>query len=170
MPAVETYLVQIVRDPRAVAYSWQRRKASPGEGKRQQMMTISPATIARGWVLVNATAEAVRRARRPASILVRYEDFVESPREWLDRILELLGEPTQPAGTLKDGSVHLSGSHTAGGNPDRFRTGTVRIERDIEWLDSQRAWDRFVSTALALPLLWRYGYPTRPRRQYGMGE
>ena len=48
------------------------------------------------------------------------------------------------------------------GNPNRFRTGSVRIVEDDEWKSRMARRDRTVITAAALPMLVRYGYPVRP--------
>jgi hypothetical protein len=61
--------------------------------------------------------------------------------------------------------VELSPNHTVSGNPSRFTTGAVRIERDDEWIAAQTSEDRWATTALTLPLLLRYGYPLMPRAE-----
>jgi hypothetical protein len=162
---VDPFFVQLVRDPRAVAYSWQREKRSPGEGPREQMMRLTATTSTRDWVVVNLAAEAVRR-REPAaqSLLVRYESFVARPRSFVEQILRLLGEEPQDLPFEDDDRVNLTPGHTAGGNPDRFRAGAVALREDTEWLDRQSRRDRAISTAIALPLLGRYGYPVIPGR------
>ena len=49
--------------------------------------------------------------------------------------------------------------HTVSGNPGRFRTGEVALRPDDRWRQEQRIGPRLTVTALALPLLHRYGYP-----------
>jgi hypothetical protein len=163
LPGIEPFFVQLVRDPRAVAYSWQRRKTSPGEGARQEMMRLTTTASTKNWVVANAAAEAVRRkASASRSALVRYETFVTQPQATVDRILRLLHEPERSLPFVDDHHVRLTPGHTAGGNPDRFQTGAVALREDREWLERQQPMDRLVSTALALPLLRRYGYRIRP--------
>lgn len=165
LPNVEPFILQLVRDPRAVAYSWQRHKRSPGEGSREEMMRLTPSTSARNWMVVNLTAAAVRR-RLPASrsLVVRYESFVAHPRETVERILRMLGEESRNLPFTDDDRMQLTPGHTAGGNPDRFRTGPVALREDTEWLDQQPKRDRVISTIISLPLLRRYGYHVFPRR------
>lgn len=162
---IEPFFVHLVRDPRAVAYSWQRQKNSPGERSRQEMIRLTTTTSTRNWMVVNIAAEALRRKTPTTrSVLVRYESFVAHPRATIDRILRLLGEPRDDIPLVGDDHhVRLTPGHTAGGNPDRFRTGVVALREDREWLDRQRTADRLLSTALALPLLPRYGYPVFAR-------
>lgn len=162
LPGIEPYCVHLVRDPRAVAFSWQRHKASPSEGERQEMLRHSATTVARNWIVENVAAEAVRRRSAPAtSVLVRYEDFVAHPTATLGNILRVVREDrTSPF--QDDRSIVLHAGHTAGGNPDRFRTGAVELREDREWLHRQHRMDRSITTAVALPLLNRYGYRFLP--------
>ena len=166
VPGVDATFVHLVRDPRAQAYSWRRRKANPGRGRREEMIEQSPFTSTRGWVARNVLAEAVRRRHGEGrSMLVRYEDFVARPRATIEAITELVGERPERLPFVDDFTVALSANHTAGGNPDRFGSGLVRLREDREWLTTQRAADRLVATALALPMLRRYGYPLFPKRR-----
>ena len=171
LPNLDPYFLHLVRDPRAVAYSWQRRKTSPGEGSRQEMMRLGPMTSSRNWMVVNLAVEALRRRESASrSRLVRYESFIADPRRTVARILDLLSEEHQEMAFIDDHLVHLTPGHTAGGNPDRFRTGATVLREDREWREKQRFSDRSVSTAITLPLLGRYGYPvfagSRSRSRY----
>ena len=114
------------------------------------------------WVGWNLAAEAVRRrheARR--SLLVRYEDFIAEPRAVLLRIAQLVGETGDELPFDGDRTVRLARNHTVSGNPSRFKTGPVELREDREWLTRQPVVDRLTVTAMALPLLRRYGYPVR---------
>jgi hypothetical protein len=57
--------------------------------------------------------------------------------------------------------VELGTNHTLAGNPNRFRTGSVRIAEDDEWQSRLARRDRMVMTSATLPMLLRYGYPVR---------
>jgi hypothetical protein len=160
LPSVDPYFVHLVRDPRAVAFSWRRVMRSPGEGRREEMPRHGAFTTGRSWLVSNLGAEAVRRAAGPGrSMLIRYEDLVARPREHCERILELIGVSAGALPFVDDHAVRLGGNHTAGGNPARLVDGVTRIRPDDEWRTAQPAGARVVSTAMALPLLHRYGYP-----------
>ncbi|MFD0598780.1 hypothetical protein ACFQZ4_46160 [Catellatospora coxensis] len=58
-----------------------------------------------------------------------------------------------------DRTVELAANHTVSGNPGRFRTGTVELRADDAWRDQLPVATRLATTALALPLMQRYGYP-----------
>lgn len=161
-PGVEPYFVQLVRDPRAVAYSWRRTKNAPGEGAREQLQTLRPSVTARSWAAFAVGAALVRRRHRGRSMLVRYEDFAANPRQLIESLVELVGE--SPAGLpfVDDRTVELGPNHTVGGNPVRLRSGPTTIREDDEWVMGQAPGDRRVVTAITLPLLRSYRYPLRP--------
>jgi len=162
MPQITPYYVHLVRDPRAVAYSWQRRKAQLDRDRPTDLTPHSPIDSTLKWTLWNFAAEALRRRIDPArSMLVRYEDFAAQPRATIQRMINLVAENSRPPFETSR-SVRLSSNHTVSGNPGRFSSGTVELRRDDEWLMSQSRKDRIIATAFALPLLARYGYRLRP--------
>lgn len=159
-PGIEPYLLHMVRDPRAVAHSWQRRKAwtdtrAPAEMTRHGLLMNGA-----HWVGWNIGAEAARMAYpRGRYLRLRYEDLMSDPRGSVEQVFAHLGEPT-PAGPFRDErTVVLPTNHTAAGNPSRFRTGEVRITPDDAWMTEQDPAARRGTTALSLPLLGRYRYP-----------
>ena len=159
---VDPYFVHLVRDPRAVAHSWRRKKSSPGEGPRQEMMVVKPGRSSASWLSVDLAAEFIRRRFAfDRSILVRYEDFVTDPRATLESITRLVGMESIEVPDPREASFRLSRSHTAGGNPARFRVGPIELRADDEWMWAQPRRDRIVATLVSLPLLRRYGYPLR---------
>src|SRR5687767_15933483 len=56
---VDQYVLHIVRDPRAVVFSWSRVKPSPDGTMVMQRMR--PSRIVRDWLESNAGAELLRR-------------------------------------------------------------------------------------------------------------
>lgn len=54
--------------------------------------------------------------------------------------------------------VELAPTHTVSGNPNRFRTGLIKLKFDNEWQQSMRWHQRAVVTSLTWPLLLHYGY------------
>jgi hypothetical protein len=160
--SIEPYFVQLVRDPRAVAYSWRRQKSSPGEEK-DRLHTLRPSVTARSWSAFAAGASLVRRRNRGRSILVRYEDFAARPREIIESLVAAVGESASELPFLDDHTVVLGPNHTVGGNPVRFDSGPTVIRTDDEWMAQQPDRDRLLVTTMTLPLLLAYGYPIRPR-------
>jgi Sulfotransferase domain len=156
----------LVRDPRAVSYSWLRPKITPDERRPRHMRGHGAVASSVMWDAWNLGAELLWRAEPRRYFRLRYEDFVARPRDSVLRILDWLGEPTVDLPFLGERTVHLEANHTVSGNPSRFRTGLIEVEVDDEWLSFMRPRDRVAVTALTSPLLRRFGYPLDPRRSH----
>jgi hypothetical protein len=164
VPNVTPFFVQLVRDPRAVAYSWQRRKAQPDRHRPADLVQHGPVDSTLSWLGWNLAAESLRRRYDASrSMLLRYEDFVARPRDALCDMARLVGENPRSIPLEGERTARLAPNHTVSGNPSRFRTGTVELREDTEWVARQRGADRLVVTTLALPMLHRYGYRLRPQ-------
>jgi hypothetical protein len=167
MPDIDPYWLHLVRDPRAVAYSWQRQKASPGAagGSRTEMLRVGPVTSTRRWLVSSAFGEAVRMRVGDRYLPVLYEDFMRNPEPTLGAIAQFICEPEVSLPFVTGSTVHLSTNHTAGGNPDRLNAGHVELRMDDEWIESQPRSHRLAVTGMTLPLLRRYGYPLTGKRR-----
>ena len=163
MNGVEGYLLHLVRDPRAVAYSWQR--ARPQRDRAADMDRFSTASSTANWTAWNVMAEIVA-ARHGASrcIRVRYEDLVDDPTSVLRSVLATVGCDGASDPEIVESRAALSENHTVAGNPRRFDIGTTEIARDDEWITSQKRRHRWTATAIAAPLLRHYGYSARIER------
>jgi Sulfotransferase family len=155
---VDFRVLHLIRDPRATAYSWLKRKPQPDTETREYMHRMGPATSSALWDSWNASAETLWRRTPGRYLRLRYEDFVADPRRSFERILNLLGEEDPELPLLGEREVKLGVSHTVSGNPNRFDTGTVELHPDHEWRDKMKTHDKALVTALTLPLLLRYGY------------
>jgi hypothetical protein len=150
--------VHLVRDPRAVAYSWVRKKLQRDDPRRvRAMRSHGPAMSSLYWNLLNESTRALWRGSG-RQLLVRYEDFVARPQETVDEIARFAGEAPERLPWTADGELALAPSHTVSGNPSRFDHGTVALRADVEWERSMRARDRRVVDAITLPFRRRYGY------------
>ncbi|QIN80251.1 hypothetical protein GBA65_18940 [Rubrobacter marinus] len=160
VPGVERYAVHLVRDPRAVAYSWRRKKRSTPAGRGLAYMPQHhPVESSLEWDLCNVAAEDLRDDAPERYLMLRYEDFVREPRPSVERILDLLGEEPGSLPFVSERGVELRGpNHNVGGNPSRFRTGVVELRPDREWTQKMKDGDRWLVTALTLPFLARFGY------------
>lgn len=156
---VTPYLLHVVRDPRAVAHSWGRPKQQLDRPKPALMAQHGPCDSALKWLSWNGLTERAGRAFPGRYRRVRYEEFAADPRRVIAEVLDFAD--TTPVGSpfLDDRTVALAGNHTVSGNPSRFRTGTVEVRADEAWRDDLPVASRLATTAMALPLLRRYGYP-----------
>lgn len=140
--------VLLVRDPRAVAWSWQRTKAHHDLDQPREMDRYPAWHSGLSWTVRNLVASVA--ARRPT--VVRYEDFVAEP---IDALAEL---DVDLSGVLDGRTVTVDDGHTLAGNPTRFGVSTVTIRADDEWRTGLARRDRLVVDALTWPLRRRYGY------------
>jgi hypothetical protein len=159
LPGIDPYFVHLVRDPRAIVFSWRRRKREVDTGTETAMPRQPLLQSIGGWLELNLAADAVRKAAGPSrSMLLRYEDLMDQPRSWIARIATMLAEPVEPNPFLDDHTVRLGPNHTVAGNPGRFTRGPVELRADVEWMSAMARRDRMLTTALTAPLLRRYGY------------
>jgi len=162
IPELDPFFLHLVRDPRAVAYSRQRRKMNPDSDVPTEMDINTPTNSAMAWFGWNVSAEAVVRRQDPRKVVrVRYEDFASDPAGTVDSILDLLGEGGKILPFKDQRTVHLTGNHTVSGNPARFSQGEIRIREDDAWHTGLPAAARNRVAALTLPLMLRYGYSIR---------
>ena len=150
LPGIEPYFVHVVRDPRAVAYSWRRPK--------QYVFTMSASKSTAYWSGFNIASHALTRRYPERSMLLRYEDFIADPAGTIAGLLELCGEADAP-NPVTGRAVQLHTNHTVTGNPDRFATGeTVIRPSDSSWQNGLGRRARLASMLLSWPLSRRYGY------------
>ncbi len=164
---IDFFVVHLVRDPRAVAYSWLRRKerfrASPGE-QPSYMHRHGPLTSSAFWLAWNAIAGGFWRRRLGSRyLLVRYEDFIADPAATLTAVLRMVGEPVASLPLTGPSSLVLQPNHMISGNPSRFATGSVQLKEDNEWRSRLLPPVRRRVELATWPLLLRYGYPLRQK-------
>jgi hypothetical protein len=161
VPGVELYTLHLVRDSRAVAWSWQRQRLRPEIHWQQECMprlgTVKSTVF---WSVPNILARLMRR-RSAGYMALRYEDFVAQPRQYTERILDFVGVAAPSAELLDRALTERKVTHTVSGNPMRFDQGQLRIKPDTEWVEAMPAASRRAVTLLTWPLLLRYRYPLR---------
>ncbi len=124
----------------------------------EYMLRRSPVASSLRWVVRNVATEAFWRRSKERHLMLRCEDFTAEPQRTIRRILELVREETIPLPHVAEHEVKLGVNHNIWGNPSRFRTGTVKIRPDREWVSRIKGGDRRLVTSLTFPLLARYGY------------
>ncbi|MEQ9358335.1 sulfotransferase [Coleofasciculus chthonoplastes] len=154
----ELNIIHLVRDSRAVAYSWQRKKLiTQSQEKEDYMPTQNTAQSSLQWSVRNVLTYSLK-SFSPSYQLVRYEDFVKEPKTILANIMTNLNIDNCKFSCLTDQSLNRTEVHAILGNPIRFEKGPICIRADMEWKEKLETREKFVSTALTLPLLFAYGY------------
>lgn len=161
MPTIEPYFLQLVRDPRASAFSWQREKARLDLHEAERMPRFGLTKSSLNWLAFNAAGEALRRRDPRRFYVLRYEDLVAKPRDAVGGVVRFVAGTDRALPFAEERIAHLGENHTVSGNPSRFRTGTIEIRDDDEWKRAQSRSERAFVVALSLPLLHRYRYPVR---------
>ena len=160
-PGIDLRMLNVVRDPRAVAWSWQRHLDRPHViGGTEQMWQIPARRAAGQWSALQLEMEAIARMGGIRTARLRYEDFVDDPVGTLVTATADLGVPLLPSDlpAVEDGRIPLGPSHGLSGNPSRFRSGAIELRRDDGWATAMPSGQRAVVAALTLPLLTAYGY------------
>jgi hypothetical protein len=164
---IDLRIVHLVRDSRGVVYSWQKKRIKPEVyWKTEYMDQLNPTSAALIWNVTNYFMQTFRE-RGAAYIFMRYEDLITSPRSGLARLLEFAGESAQTAYPVEsDGAMSYTATrieHSAGGNPSRYRQGSVTLRQDDEWRNKMPETQKYLVTALTRPLLRKYGYTSHLR-------
>ena len=159
VPGVDFYALHLIRDPRAAAYSWAKKKRQPDSAEREFMHQKTPTQSAVLWDTWNGAIEALWRNTPENYLRLRYEDFIAEPRQSFEQILKLVGEEEASLPLEGERAVKLGISHTVSGNPNRFDTGTVELRQDRAWQKKMKPRDKALVTAGTLPMLKRYRYP-----------
>ncbi|MFK3980787.1 sulfotransferase [Micromonospora sp. NPDC050397] len=161
LPDIELYVLHVVRDPRATAFSWRRRRPLDG-GADDRLMSRPPVwKAALLWLVWNTATVRLWGARPERYLRIRYEDFVDDPAGTTARITGFVGATPGDLPFPTPDTVRLAPTHSVAGNPSRHRTGVVEVVADTEWVTGLGARGYAVVTALTWSTLRRFGYPLR---------
>lgn len=153
LPTIDLYVVHIVRDPRGVCHSLQRRK-SKGEPLCQW---YNPIHASLSWNLKNYAVEMLLNRLPRRYMRVSYEDFVRNPKSVVESVLDLLQESVAKLPFKDNSTVDMKVDHIFAGSPSsRSKTGAVELCLDKRWKKEMKSMDKAIVTSLTLPLLKRY--------------
>lgn len=153
---VELKTMLLVRDPRAVAHSWERRRLRPEvHWEERYMPQHNVVRSALAWNLSNRLTTSIKSRELR---IQRYEDFAADPHAQIASIARFaLGRVSAPAP-----SAH-SGAHTIAGNPVRLSDSPLTITPDTKWMGEMGKGKQLVVASLCLLGMRRHGYPLTPR-------
>jgi hypothetical protein len=159
IPGFKVDLLHLVRDSRAVAFSWQRKKKRPDvTWEEAYMPRVGASKVAQRWIVQNLTAHlySMTGGRR---LFVRYEDFANDPRATLKRIAKWIDEDPAQVDKIFDGdTIKMKPGHSAMmGNPGGFKA-SVAIQPDRSWEEQMDRKQRRKVTLRTWPLLKLYRY------------
>jgi hypothetical protein len=156
IPSLELYVLHFMRDSRAVAYSWSKVKEfQPGVKMARKM----PVKSALQWDARNLMTELFLNRNSGRHQVLRYEDFIDRPRESIESVINLLGETPLDLPFVSSHTVDLqNANHSVFGNPVRFQTGLVELKLDNRWQKKMDQSHKLAVAGLTWPLQRRYGY------------
>jgi hypothetical protein len=159
-PGVTLLLLHLVRDPRAVAYSWTKKVRRPEVVDEDAYLPIYTAQkTSLRYDFYHAAYELLSRRGVP-TMRLRYEDFVADPPGNVRRLAEFAGlSPTaSDLAFVQADSVELGIGHSPSGNPMRFHRGRLPVHLDDAWRSKYPIAPRRSVSILTAPLRLRYGY------------
>ncbi len=152
---IEVFVLHVVRDPRAVAYSLSKSVAYDGDDDLL-MDRHGPAMSTLAWIYRNRLTEWVW-GRSHRYLRLRYEDFVADPAAAVARIADFAGIEGRLALTAPR-TIDMPASHSVSGNPMRFRHGEVAVRLDDEWRTGLSPRTKRLVRLIASGHLRHYGY------------
>ena len=159
---IDLRVAHFLRDPRATAYSWRRRKyqSDLGPGALMERRGIGKSAVL--WTVWNRSLELMCADAPGGYARVTYERLLADPENETRQLLEALDLRGDLARVFAGpGLVRLSPNHTVAGNPNRHEHGLIPLVADDEWESRMPRTDLGAVTALTWPALRRYGYRTR---------
>ncbi len=154
---LDVRVIQVIRDPRGVAYSQSKSEVTRPQGREGATMAHQPAlSAAARWTASQSQIDLLRARGLPAGV-VHYEDFVTDPAASVRAGLAEVGIAvgTADLGHLRPGQADLPMSHGISGNPSRFTLGEVALRADEDWRTALSRPQQAAVVALASPHLPR---------------
>lgn len=152
---IDLRIIHIVRDARAVAYSWSKPARSTPRDPKWTAVNWMATHLASEWVLRNIDDSA--------SLRLRYEDFVEDPANTLRLVGDLVNEDMNPVISRLLENQPMTITHLASGNQLRLEQ-QIRLKPDREWQTAMRKEDQRSVWAITFPLMVKYKYSRKVGR------
>jgi hypothetical protein len=158
VPDIDLVAMLLVRDPRAVAYSWTRHKLRAEVHWTQQEMPRHGITrSALAWNLSNRLTELLR-AQHVELRDQRYEDLVAEPLAAVTAIASFaLGHESAVTDSVFDADPDET-RHTIAGNPVKLQSGRIELRADDAWETAMSSAQQTVVGGLCARQMRRYGY------------
>jgi hypothetical protein len=152
---VDLHILHLVRDPRAVAFSWGRERIFEGE---RTLPTQGALKSTFYWASWNPAIRYLWNRSGSSYHFLKYESFIEQPEESLSEIIGFVGEAVSTTPFVGPSQVKLERTHAVAGNIARLTAGPVDLRLDDEWKSKLSTPKKTLVTCLTWPLLKAYGY------------
>ena len=155
LPSIELYILHLIRDPRAVAFSWKRRKQYEENKLLPRQSTLKSTFY---WLAWNPAITYLWNHPSANYMFLPYENFVLNPQEVVAKILSFIQEEKQALPFINKRTIEITRGHAVAGNIARLTDGPVTLKIDDEWKTNLAWTSKFLVSALAWPFLYKYGY------------
>lgn len=159
LPDIDLTVAHVLRDPRGVAYSFNKHVPLPtGAALAAEMPRSGALTVGRRWNTVNGLISMLGRLGVP-TVRIRYEDLIVAPERELRRVAaaENLAEALDFS-FLTGGGMTVPSTHVVAGGRIRLVDGVLPIHLDEAWRREMPARERRLVTATTTPARIAYGY------------
>jgi hypothetical protein len=156
IPNVSLHIIHLVRHPSGYVYSLKKTKFD--SARKAFMAKRSTFQAAGRWLWVNFRSESLR-SRAKTFGRIKYEDLIEEPRKLLFDILQTVasGENIN-LDFINDKVLNLNPTHSAAGNPCRFKKHKLQLSLDDEWKRDMNLKDRYFTGLVTFSIAIRYSY------------
>lgn len=157
--ALDLRFVHLIRDPRAVSYSWRRRKRNPISGEEEMRMGLTKSSAL--WLAWNIASSKLLAAsgRDLRYMRLRYEDLMFAPQSKFKEVVDFSGEVDAGRPFLDDRSIQTEPNHILSGNFTRFEHGRIELIADMEWKERMHSLHKAWVSLLTIVGLKMYTYP-----------
>jgi hypothetical protein len=153
--------IHLVRDPRGVAFSWQKQVRSDSEpGDLPRSSAVKTAVR---WMFINFLVQFSLKLLSSTYTRVLYEDLAASPDDVARKISHVTSNPAGSNERAGRRVQHADEHHLVGSNPGVRRRlgGDLRLALDEEWRTRLPRGRQWLVTAVCGGLMAAYGYPLR---------
>ncbi len=157
-PNIDLYMIHLVRDPRAVAFSWTSPKPTQELTGHKYIEYRNPLLSSIYWNSWNVALDYIGRIRPTRYVRIRYEDLTSDPHTTLINISEKIGIRLTDLPHIASRTITLKPNHTVWGNPGRFQVGAVELKVDERWRIKMSLRSKLLVSLITWPLMVRYKY------------
>lgn len=153
IPSIELHVLNLVRDPRAVAVSWSKVLKKPAKLRRRT----------HNWMIRQQRLEQLEGRDQAGFMRLRYEDLTEDPKGWVQKIQAWAGLPEQLNFFTSTASANISWERAhlfppANATVLKERRKTITIVAADSWQQAKNAQHHDMAETETFPYAEKLGY------------
>jgi hypothetical protein len=153
IPSIDLRVLHLIRDGRAVVYSWSKRNKRDYSMNNQEVRMGRRSSINSliRWAMENIYTRRFSK-NLPNYYVMRYENLTKNPSREIENALSEFGIENLNLTLLENSKIKLNSTHSVGGNPVRFRESSFSIETDLEWIQKMRPIEKTLLGLISKPV------------------